>query len=91
MCSLTWHHIGVHAVFVAALGIEVHVFEPQPANLHVLRCSGFANNFTNMHVNGFGLSNVTTEGGCMVRECSYDLLHYEYFYLVWARYHIPIV
>ncbi len=53
-------------MFVAALGIEVHVFEPQPGNLHMLRCSAFANKFTNMHVNGFGISNVTTEGGCMV-------------------------
>eukprot|EP01024_Parvocaulis_polyphysoides_P046681 TRINITY_DN4406_c0_g2_i1.p1 TRINITY_DN4406_c0_g2~~TRINITY_DN4406_c0_g2_i1.p1 ORF type:complete len:363 (-),score=29.54 TRINITY_DN4406_c0_g2_i1:221-1309(-) len=52
-------NIGIHSLFFASKGYQVHAFEPFPSNFHLLQCSKIANNFTNLKVNNFGLSNRT--------------------------------
>jgi FkbM family methyltransferase len=61
-------NIGSHSLFLAALKVRVHAFEPMPRNLNLLRCSASSNAvMTKSFVaNGFGLSNEDSDGGCMV-------------------------
>ncbi|KAJ3347880.1 hypothetical protein HDU83_001706 [Entophlyctis luteolus] len=48
-------NIGLHTVFLAKEGFQVHSFEPNKANFAVLECNKFSNKFHNLHVNNFGL------------------------------------
>ncbi|KAI9350663.1 hypothetical protein BDR26DRAFT_891167 [Obelidium mucronatum] len=48
-------NIGLHTVFFANAGYEVHAFEPYRATFEILACSVAANNFTKVHLNNFGL------------------------------------
>ena len=62
---------GIHALFTAALGIRTHAFEPLARNLEKLECSAANNAVIGKHlvINGFGLSDKASDGGCLVREC----------------------
>ncbi|KAI9334440.1 S-adenosyl-L-methionine-dependent methyltransferase [Obelidium mucronatum] len=48
-------NIGLHTVFFANEGFEVHAFEPYRATFELLACSVAANQFTKVHLNNFGL------------------------------------
>ena len=54
-------NIGTHALHLASLGYIVHGFEPSPDNFNLLQCSATANQFTNLIVNNWGLSNEDSE------------------------------
>eukprot|EP01026_Neomeris_dumetosa_P028779 TRINITY_DN2332_c0_g1_i6.p1 TRINITY_DN2332_c0_g1~~TRINITY_DN2332_c0_g1_i6.p1 ORF type:complete len:275 (-),score=22.45 TRINITY_DN2332_c0_g1_i6:76-900(-) len=49
-------NIGLHSLYFASLGYEVHAFEPLQANFNILQCSKVANDFKNLKTNNFGLS-----------------------------------
>eukprot|EP01025_Chloroclados_australasicus_P041225 TRINITY_DN4351_c0_g1_i2.p1 TRINITY_DN4351_c0_g1~~TRINITY_DN4351_c0_g1_i2.p1 ORF type:complete len:443 (-),score=36.59 TRINITY_DN4351_c0_g1_i2:525-1703(-) len=57
-------NIGLHSLYFASKGYEVHAFEPYPDNYNLLQCSKAANSFENLYLNNYGLSNSTSEG-CM--------------------------
>ena len=59
---------GIHALFTAALGIRTHAFEPLARNLEKLECSAANNAVIGKHlvINGFGLSDKASDGGCLV-------------------------
>jgi FkbM family methyltransferase len=58
-------NIGLHTFFFAALGMNVHAFEPNPMNYQLLQCSKEVNPDLMLTVHPYGLSNVTTKGVCM--------------------------
>eukprot|EP00042_Codosiga_hollandica_P035247 m.259925 g.259925 ORF g.259925 m.259925 type:complete len:303 (-) comp54588_c0_seq6:145-1053(-) len=60
-------NIGTHSVFLSAMGIRTHAFEPLPTNLAVLYCTKAANPIMQktLTINPFGLSNADSDSGCM--------------------------
>jgi len=52
------------ALYYAALGHEVHTFEPHPDNYQLLRCSALVNAFPHLAVNEYGLSDAP-KSSCM--------------------------
>jgi FkbM family methyltransferase len=54
-------NIGIHALYLASLGYEVHGFEPLPGNYELLECSIASNEFRNLHLNNYGLGPKKTE------------------------------
>ncbi|KAJ3025901.1 UNVERIFIED_CONTAM: hypothetical protein HDU68_006522 [Siphonaria sp. JEL0065] len=52
-------NIGLHTVFFANAGYEVHAFEPYRATFSLLGCSVTKNNFHKVHLNNFGLGTST--------------------------------
>lgn len=60
-------NIGIHTLYFASIGHEIHAFEPLKSNYKLLECSLKANEFTNVKLNKFGLSN-KSESVCMTSQ-----------------------
>jgi FkbM family methyltransferase len=54
-------NIGIHALYFASKGYEVHAFEPMPANFALLQCSASVNDFRTLKVNNVGLGSKDAE------------------------------
>jgi FkbM family methyltransferase len=54
-------NIGIHALYFASLGYEIHGFEPLVENYELLVCSIAANQFYNLNLNNVGLGPKATE------------------------------
>jgi hypothetical protein len=57
---------GLMAVFVASLGIETHVFEPDPSFQEPLSCAIAANMLTKMFVVPFAAADRSSQTACLV-------------------------